>query len=186
MNERKKVLSGTFVAYIILTVICLSVAAVAIPYEGTMEISTFFNDSYMIAEGTFDRVELVDRHFGSINGQEVEGALLAVLYENGTVEVDRDHYLGAFRDDVTFPFFLYVYDGIDHLRERITVEGGGILMEFIFLNVTVSITLDMIEGTKVIKDYLPFLVGIGLVFISAGFAFLVLTEERYKWVKVKG
>lgn len=138
------------VACVILAAVLFCAAIIVAPQTVTIDIEQPINTSMMSAEGIFDRVELVDRHYGVVNGQEVEGEVLAVLYENGSIEVSTEHYLplrtSYFYDNgTTYPFFLYVYDGTDHLRERISIEGGA-SEDFIYLNVTVTVYVSMKIG----------------------------------------
>ncbi len=161
-----------------LIVICFSAALIVLQYDIPLEEPTLLNASVMTAEGTFDRVELVDRHFGDWNGQEVEGALLAVLYEHGSVEISRNHYevRGNYANGTNYPFFLYIYDGVDHLRERISVEGET-LEEFVYLNVTVTILLGKVEGIRTFNGAIG--TSIFLVAMGGFFIFLVVIIESW-------
>jgi hypothetical protein len=150
------------VASVILAALCVCGALIAAPQTVTADIEQPINISMMSAEGVFDRVELVDRHYGVVNGQEVEGELLAVLYENGSIEISTEHYLVIrgnyfYEGDTNYPFFLYVYDGTDHLRERISVESGT-SEDFIYLSVTVTVYLGTTTGIA------PYTAAIGIVY----------------------
>ena len=140
----------SLMAGMIIAFLCFSMGLLVLPQTISTETYEYTNDSIMSAEGVFDRIELVDRHYGSWNGQEVEGDVLAVLYSNGSVEISTEHYNARFlvnrtfyyTDGENYPFFLYIYDGVDHLRERISVEGGT-SEDFVYLNMTVMVYLGM-------------------------------------------
>lgn len=184
MSERKQVRNPVFVACVIIAVLCFCTALIVAPQTTTYEHLSFDNDSVMTAEGVFDRVELVDRHFGDYNGQEVEGSVLAVLYENGSIEISSDHYEARpnYENDTNYPFFLYIYDGIDHLRERISVEGGT-PEEFIFLNVTITASLSKIATTRTVEmwrlaeAFCLFVVGMFFVFAAS------MTPSK-RWINI--
>lgn len=126
---------------------------------GSEVLPTIASTAEMTAYGTFDRIELVDRHFGDYNGKEVEGKSLAVLYQNGSTEISANHYevrnyWPYYEDGINFPFFLYVYDDVNHLRERISVVGNT-TEEYIYLNVTVTIALTH-ETSKQVNNAMSF------------------------------
>lgn len=150
------------VASVILAAVLFCATIIVAPQTVTVDIEQPINTSMMSAEGIFDRVELVDRHYGAVNGQEVEGEVLAVLYENGSIDVSTEHYLplrksNFYENGTTYPFFLYVYDGPDHLRERISVEAGT-SEDFIYLNVTVTVYVSMKIGIA------PYTAAIGILY----------------------
>jgi hypothetical protein len=192
MSERKQVRKPFFVASVIITVLLFGAAVTISQQTRTYEQSTYDNDSVMTAEGIFDRVELVDRHYGNWNGQEVEGEVLAVLYENGSIEISTDHYearakssldVSSYDNGTTYPFFLYVYDGTNHLRERVSVEGGT-PEAFIFLNVTITVSLDTIVGTEFIPSLMPFGTAVFLGCVGLMVGFVAATTPRKHWVNV--
>ena len=124
---------------------------VVLPITGTERIlQDESNVSYLTAVGTFDRVELVDRHFGDFNGQEVEGASLAVVYNSGdSVLISTAHYKVSsfnryYANGTNYPFYLYVYNQTEHLRERISVVGGT-SEDFVYLNLTVTVSLSDVK-----------------------------------------
>lgn len=166
------------VACAIIAVLCFCAALIIAPLTTTAETSTTINTSIMSAEGIFDRVELVDRHYGNWNGQEVEGEVLAVLYENGSVGISTEHYEAFWNgftretyyiDGETYPLFLYVYDGPDHLRERISVEAGT-SEEFIYLNMTVTVYLGRTIDITPYTDHIGHLYATILVVAGISFA----------------
>jgi hypothetical protein len=165
---------------VIIAVLCFCAAIIVFPQTETKERPIFNNTSVMTAEGSFDRVELIDRHFGDYNGQEVEGDVLAVLYENGSIEISEEHYEARpnYNDGINYPFFLYVYDEVDHLREKISVEGGT-SEDFIYLNVIVTISLGKVVG---IRTY-EISVGIGhaITLCMGGVVFGFLAELTKEW-----
>jgi hypothetical protein len=113
--------------------------------------------------GEFDRVELVDRHYGNFNGEEIEDDLLATITEQGTVSILNEHYEGTFMQTTkNFCFFLYVYWGVNHLRERISVVGGT-TEDFDYLNVTITVSLAIDTVIIEPKDY--FFVGLSVTFV---------------------
>jgi hypothetical protein len=121
------------------------------------------NTSTLSADGIFDRIEIVDRHYGNWNGQEVEGNTLATLYTNGTAPIINDHYEGTFSQAKQFPFWLYVYQGYNHTRERISVMGGNNTEYFLYPNVTITVSL---ANTVSMVPY-PFVLRIGLTVASS-------------------
>lgn len=187
MSERKQVRKPFFVASVIVTVLLFSaaVSVMAISRTATIEIPTYENASVMTAEGIFDRVELVDRHFGDWNGQEVEGSVLAVLYENGSIEISRDHYEARpnYWNGTNYPFFLYIYDAVDHLRERVSVE-CGVPEDFVFLNVTITVSLDTIVGTKAVQSQTEIILAGILVALGIGAFYIAATTSRKHWVNI--
>jgi len=187
MSERKLVRKPFFVASVIVTVLLFSAAVTvaATSQTATIETPTYENASVMTAEGIFDRVELVDRHFGDWNGQEVEGSVLAVLYENGSIEVSTDHYEARpyYVNRTNYPFFLYIYDAVDHLRERVSVEGGT-PEEFVFLNVTITVSLDTTVSTKTIPDETGIIIAGILAAVGMSAGYIAATTTRKHWVNI--
>jgi hypothetical protein len=169
-----------FMACVIITVLCFCAAIIVFPQTEMIERPTFYNTSVMTAEGSFDRIELIDRHFGDYNGQEIEGDILAVLYKNGSIEISEEHYEARpnYNDDTNYPFFLYVYDGIDHLREKISVEGGT-SEEFIYLDIIVTISLGKVAGIRTYES--PVGIGHAIMLCMGGMIFGFLAELTKEW-----
>ena len=106
---------------IILIISLLSGLGIAtmIGVGNTYDKTEYTNTSIMSAEGDFDKVKLTDRHFGDLNGLEVEGNLLSLLLvDDSNATISIDHYeVGVFGnryiEDNTYLFYLYVYQGND-------------------------------------------------------------------------
>lgn len=157
MNKRERDVTAV-IAIAVLVVVMMIFALAPATYIRT--------DAKLSAYGEFDRVELVDRHYGNYNGMEVEGKLLAVLYDHGTVSIEGRHYEGGFtQTDENFCFFLYVYADEDHLRERISVVGGDV-EEYEYLNVTVTVSLATKEVTVVRNP-------VGVMLLAVAFAIVL-------------
>jgi hypothetical protein len=100
----------------------------------------------MSAYGSFDRVVLNDRHFGSWNGQEVEGEQLAILTSEGNTTIENPSYY-PFQIGRNALFWLYVFAGPVNettYRLRISVEGGNAsTLQFETVNVTISLETEL-------------------------------------------
>ena len=172
------------IIFVLLAIVAIWIGFAVAPITGTeTKVDEEYNNSYLSAVGEFDRIELVDRHFGNWNGMEVEGETLAVVYNSGdSVLISTKHYETVFYeryyDNVTYLFYLYVYDSVDHLREKISVV-SGINEEFIYLNVTVTVSLDYVKEYSTYTTYPgSFACIIGNVF---GIVFISIALVLWKW-----
>jgi hypothetical protein len=140
--------------------------------------NTYENTAYMEADGTFDRIELVARYY--TEKVEVEGESLGVLTQSGKTNISSEHrkilqitpFGTHYHGERNFCFFLYVYNNLNHTRDRISIVGGTI-EDYIYPNITIFIglTYNTIEPNHSIfwGEYL---------FISVVGFIIIFTMER--------
>ena len=80
MSNGKLIRNPFFMVSAIIALLCFGLAIMVLPMTEERERTIFDNTSVMTVEGVFNRVELVDRHFGDYNGQEVEAVDPAPLF----------------------------------------------------------------------------------------------------------
>lgn len=145
-----------FIAIIVMSFVSVSMYVVT---ANTTITKTQVNPT-MTAEGQFDRIELLDRHYGNYNGMEVVDEQLAVIYENGTVPIANTHYEGSYLETGTnFGFLLRIYWEYYHLGEEIDVMGGA-TEDYKYLNVTITISLTIEEIPVFTHPSYPFIFGL--------------------------